>query len=96
MLSDDFLKEFKNGDELNFFLVQIQKQGIVKMLEGELVVHLVYNKHEKSKAENNPQWIFQKENKNIFWRVGVPGSKRSGCLLQSYGRTQAPEYVRWA
>ena len=39
LLSDDFLKQFKSGAELNDFLKQIQRRGIEKMLEGELDSH---------------------------------------------------------
>ncbi|MCF3112128.1 hypothetical protein LL912_25295 [Niabella sp. CC-SYL272] len=35
-LSDDFLKQFKTGEQLNDFLASIQKRAIEKMLEGEL------------------------------------------------------------
>ncbi|NLP57607.1 IS256 family transposase, partial [Lutibacter sp. B1] len=35
LLSNDFLKQFTSGEELNDFLKQIQKRGIEKMLEGE-------------------------------------------------------------
>lgn len=52
LFSDDFLKEFKTGDELNSFLKQLQKRGIEKMLEGELDSHLGYDKHEKSDTSN--------------------------------------------
>ncbi len=46
-LSDDFLKQFKNGKQLNDFLGQIQKRAIEKMLEGELDGHLGYEKPRK-------------------------------------------------
>lgn len=52
LFSDDFLKEFKTGDELNSFLKQLQKRCIEKMLEGELDSHLGYDKHEKSDTSN--------------------------------------------
>jgi len=52
LLSDDFLKQFKSGEELNDFLKQIQKLGIEKMLEGELDSHLGYDKHQKSDNTN--------------------------------------------
>ncbi len=48
LLNDDFLKQFKSGEELNDFLKQIQKRGIEKMLEGELDGHLGYDKNKKS------------------------------------------------
>lgn len=47
-LSDDFLKQFKTGEQLNDFLASIQKRAIEKMLEGELDDHLGYDKHQQS------------------------------------------------
>ncbi len=52
LLNDDFLKQFKSGEELNDFLKQIQKRGIEKMLEGELDGHLGYDKNKKSDNPN--------------------------------------------
>ncbi len=51
-LSDDFLKQFKNGKQLNDFLGQIQQRAIEKMLEGELDSHLGYEKNEQSDLKN--------------------------------------------
>jgi len=51
-LTDDFLKQFKTGEQLNDFLGQLQKRGIEKMLEGELDDHLGYNKNEQSDSSN--------------------------------------------
>lgn len=51
-LTDDFLKQFKTGEQLNDFLSQLQKRGIEKMLEGELDDHLGYNKNEQSENSN--------------------------------------------
>tara|TARA_R110002072_G_scaffold266371_1_gene425283 strand:- start:12 stop:203 length:192 start_codon:yes stop_codon:yes gene_type:complete len=51
LFTDDFLKQFKTGEELSGFLKQLQKRGIEKMLEGELDGHLGYSKHEKSYTE---------------------------------------------
>lgn len=51
-VSDDFLKQFKTGEQLNDFLAIIQKRAIEKMLEGELDDHLGYDKHEQSDNPN--------------------------------------------
>jgi transposase-like protein len=51
-LSDDFLKQFKDGKQLNDFLGQIQKRAIEKMLEGEMDGHLGYEKNEQSDSKN--------------------------------------------
>ncbi|KKN12526.1 hypothetical protein LCGC14_1015520, partial [marine sediment metagenome] len=54
LFNDDFLKQFKTGDELNGFLKELQqKRGIEKMLDGELDGHLDYEKHQKRKGENS-------------------------------------------
>ncbi len=52
LLNDDFLKQFKSGEELNDFLRQLQKRDIEKMLEGELDGHLGYGKNQKSDNQN--------------------------------------------
>ncbi|MDA7716985.1 IS256 family transposase [bacterium] len=61
LLSDDFLKQFKTGEELSSFLKQIQKRGIEKMLEAELDDHLGYGKHEKSTTSNSRNGYSQKK-----------------------------------
>jgi len=52
-LLDAFLKQLKTGEELKDFLVQLQKRGIEKMLEGELDAHLGYQKHDKTTFPNS-------------------------------------------
>lgn len=52
LLNDEFLKQFKTGEELNSFLKELQKRGIEKMLEGELDAHLGYDKNQKSNSKN--------------------------------------------
>ncbi len=52
VLSSDFLKQFKTGDELNSFLQQLQKRGVEQLLEGELDAHLGYEKHHESDGVN--------------------------------------------
>ena len=52
LLNDDFLDQFKSGEELNDFLKQLQKRGIEKMLEGEFNDHLGYDKNQKSDNPN--------------------------------------------
>lgn len=52
VLSSDFLKQFKTGDELNSFLQQLQKRGVEQLLEGEMDAHLGYEKHQESATSN--------------------------------------------
>lgn len=66
LLNDDFLKQFKTGDELTGFLKEIQKRGIEKMLEGELDGHLDYEKHQKSTGSNARNGYSKKSVKTTF------------------------------
>jgi len=52
LLNSDFLKQFKNGDELKEFLHELQKRGVEQLLEGELDAHLGYQKHQQSENPN--------------------------------------------
>lgn len=52
LLNDDFLKQFKNGEELNSFIDRLRKRGVEQLLEGELDAHLGYEKHERSGTKN--------------------------------------------
>jgi putative transposase len=52
LLSSEFLKQFKNGDELNSFMHELQKRGVEQLLEGEMDAHLGYDKHQESGGEN--------------------------------------------
>lgn len=53
LLSKEFLKKFKTGDELFSFIAQIQKRGIEAILEGEMDNHLGYDKHQSSENPNS-------------------------------------------
>lgn len=53
LLNSDFLKQFKTGDELNQFLHELQKRGTEQLLEGEMDVHLGYEKHHPSDNPNS-------------------------------------------
>jgi len=52
-ITDEFLKQFKTGEELTNFLKSIQKRGVEKILEGELDAHLDYEKHQRSEHSNS-------------------------------------------
>ncbi|PJJ08016.1 transposase-like protein [Flavobacterium sp. 1] len=66
LLSDEFLKQFKTGEDLYGFLAQLQKRGIEKMLEGELDAHLGYEKHEKTTKPNARNGFSNKKIKTSF------------------------------
>lgn len=52
LLNEEFLKQFKNGDDLNTFVQQLKKRAIEQMLEGELDAHLGYERHDRSDSTN--------------------------------------------
>ena len=66
LLNDDFLKQFKDGDELEAFLSEIHKRGIEKMLEGEIDAHLDYAKHKRSDNANSRNGTSKKRIKTTF------------------------------
>ncbi len=66
LFNDDFLKQFKSGDELNGFLKEFQKRGIEKMLEGELDGHLDYERHGRSPNANSRNGHSKKKVKTSF------------------------------
>lgn len=79
LLNDDFLKQFKSGEELTSFLTQLQKRGIEKMLEGELDAHLDYDKHEKSESSNSRNGYSKKKIKTTLGEteISVPRDRES-------------------
>ena len=66
LLSDEFLKQFKTGKDLNGFLAQLQKRGLEAILNGELDAHLGYDKHEKSTTSNSRNGYSSKKVKTSF------------------------------
>jgi len=79
LLNDEFLKQFKNGDELNNFLSQLQKRGIEKILEGELDGHLDYEKHQKSDNSNTRNGYATKKIKTSYGesQIQVPRDREA-------------------
>lgn len=66
LFEDEFLKQFKSGEELSNFLKQLQKRGLEKMLEGELDGHLDYEKHKKSPSGNTRNGFSEKKIKSSY------------------------------
>ena len=66
LLNDDFLKQFKSGEELESFLSQLHKRGIEKMLEGEIDAHLDYAKHQRSANANSRNGTSKKRIKTAY------------------------------
>jgi len=79
LLNDEFLKQFKNGEELNNFLSQLQKRGIEKILEGELDGHLDYGKHQKSTNSNTRNGYSQKKIQTSYGEseISVPRDREA-------------------
>ena len=66
LLNDEFLKQFKTGEELESFLSQLHKRGIEKMLEGEIDAHLDYAKHQRSNNPNSRNGSSKKQIKTSY------------------------------
>ena len=79
LLHSDFLKQFKDGKELESFLSQLHKRGIEQILEGELDNHLGYAKHAKSDQPNSRNGYGSKTIKTDFGetRIDVPRDRDS-------------------
>ena len=66
LFDDEFLKQFKSGEELSSFLKQLQKRGLEKMIEGELDGHLDYDKNQKSGSGNTRNGYSQKKVRSSY------------------------------
>lgn len=53
LLSSEFLRQFKTGNELNAFINEIHKRGVEQLLEGEMDAHLGYDKSQISDNVNS-------------------------------------------
>jgi transposase-like protein len=71
LLNEEFLKQFKNGDELNDFLQQLQKRAVEKMLEAELDGYLGYDKNQKTTSSNSRNGYSNKKLKNSFGEASI-------------------------
>mgnify|MGYP001798096691 CR=1 FL=1 len=71
LLTDEFLKQFKTGEELELFISQLHKRGIEKMLEGELDAHLDYQKHQRSSNSNSRNGKTQKTIKTEYGEAKI-------------------------
>jgi transposase-like protein len=79
VFSEDFLKQFKTGEDLFSFLSQLQKRGVEAILEGELDNHLGYDKHQNSNSENSRNGHSKKKLRNQFGEleIQVPRDRES-------------------
>jgi putative transposase len=77
--SEEFLKQFKNGEELYSFLGQLQKRGVEAILEGEMDNHLGYEKHGESTGENTRNGHGSKKLRNQYGQteIQVPRDRKS-------------------
>jgi putative transposase len=79
LFSEEFLKQFKNGEELFSFLRQLQKRGVEAILEGEMDAHLGYEKHAESTGANARNGHGKKRLRNEFgeMEIQVPRDRNS-------------------
>ena len=71
VLSNDFLKQFKNGEELSAFLGQLQKRGVEAILEGELDNHLGFEKHGDAPEGNFRNGHLRKKVRNQYGEIEI-------------------------
>lgn len=69
--SDDFLKQFKTGQDLFSFLQQLQKRGVEAILEGEMDNHLGYEKNERSDSNNARNGHIKKKLRNHYGEMDI-------------------------
>ncbi|GAW90697.1 transposase [Flavobacterium psychrophilum] len=81
LLSDEFLKQFKTGEDLYGFLAQLQKRGIEKILEGELDAHLGYDKHQKTTKTNARNGFSNKKLKHLLENPKFKSQETETLLL---------------
>lgn len=76
---EEFLKQFKNGEELYAFLGQLQKRGVEAILEGEMDNHLGYEKYGESQGENTRNGHSRKKLRNQYGEteIQVPRDRKS-------------------
>lgn len=94
LLSNEFLKQFKTGDDLNNFLSELEKRGVEQILEGELDAYLNYGEQQKSDTPNYRNGHTSKQIKTVFGEseIKVPRDRDSSfnAMLvpkrKSYGR----------
>lgn len=79
LFSEEFLKQFKNGEDLFSFLRQLQKRGVEAILEGEMDAHLGYEKHAESSGANARNGHGKKRLRNEFgeMEIQVPRDRNS-------------------
>ena len=69
--SDEFLKQFKTGEDLFSFLRQLQKRGVEAILEGEMDNHLGYEKNERSDNSNSRNGHGNKKLRNQYGETNI-------------------------
>lgn len=71
VFSEEFLKQFKTGEDLFSFLIQLQKRGVEAILEGEMDNHLGYDKHQISSSDNSRNGHSKKKLRNHFGEMEI-------------------------
>lgn len=79
VLSSEFLKQFKSGEDLNSFLQALQKRGVEQLLEGEMDAHLGYEKNDQSDGSNSRNGHTRKKIKSASGEteIQVPRDRES-------------------
>lgn len=73
LLTSDFLKQFKTGEELDSFLKEVFTRGTEQILQAEMDVHLGYEKNQKKKKliSNSRNGVSKKRLKSEFGDIEI-------------------------
>jgi len=70
-LKEEFLKQFKDVEEMEHFLKELYKRGVHSMLEGEMEAHLGYSKHSKTKEDNSRNGYRNRKLKSDYGELDI-------------------------
>jgi len=71
LFNSDFLKQFKTSEEFSYFIDDLYKRGVEKMLEGELDGHLGYQKHQTTNSSNARNGFSEKTIKTEHGKTSI-------------------------
>ncbi len=71
LFNSDFLKQFKTSEEFSYFIDDLYKRGVEKMLEGELDGHLGYEKHQTTNSSNARNGFSEKTIKTEHGKTSI-------------------------
>ena len=96
VLTKEFLSQFKTEDDVSKFLTKLQAQVLEKMLEGEMDVHLGYEKNSvagnNSGNSRNGKYPKKIQTKHGEFIISVPRDRNGEFDTLWYPSTRAEDY----